>query len=328
MTFRKSTPKPLTINTPAATIALAVIARAAAEGQTRVVASEISSLLDRHWGLTTVDVRPLSGGMNSQTWLVRHANATYVAKRVAPSALHQLAAGGRIAADLAEAGLVTGRPVPTRDGQLVVAGDALTLLEFVPGRELDGQTDQEQRWIADMLGRVHTLGAPSSQPRTSTFFAWLNPEAPGVDAQPWLAAAISAIRAETDPLDLTWSTLHADPAPEAFRRHDASGVTGLIDWTDAQRGPILYDIASAVMYLDGPLNAVPFLEAYRACGPLGTEELQHLDTFRRFRWAVQAVYFLGRLASNDLTGIQDQTDNDRGFADARHGLAELGAAVS
>jgi len=292
-----------------------------------VVTTDLVNLLDRHWGFVAADIRSLSGGMNSQTWLVRPAGATYVAKQVAPSALTQLAAGGRIAADLAEAGLVTGRPVPTRDGQLVVASHALALLEFVPGRGLGGQTDQEQRWIADTLTRVHILGAPALQPGSSTFFPWLTPDAPSVDAHPWLAAAISAIRAEADPLYLTWSTLHADPAPEAFRHDDASGITGLIDWADAQRGPVLYDIASAVMYLGGPRNATPFLDAYRTCGPLGSEELQHLDTFRRFRWAVQAVYFLGRLASNDLTGIQDQADNDRGFADARRGLAELGVAA-
>ncbi len=289
--------------------------------------TDIADLLHRHWGFVAADVRPLGGGMNSETWLVTHAGATYVAKRVAPSDLPQLAAGCDIAARLAEAGLVTGAPVLTQDGRLVVADHALALLEFVPGRELDGRPDEEQRWIAHTLSRVHSLGGPASELGTGTFFEWLTPDATGVDAYPWLAAAISAVRAEADPLNVTWSTLHTDPAPEAFRHDDASDITGLIDWTGAQRGPVMYDIASVVMYLGGPGSATPFLGTYRTRGPLGSKEFAHLDTFRRFRWAVQAAYFAGRLASNNLTGITDQTDNHHGFNDARLGLAELGVEV-
>ncbi|MGI8414934.1 MAG: hypothetical protein ACR2P2_01750 [Nakamurella sp.] len=79
------------------------------------------------------------------------------------------------------------------------------------------------------------------------------------------------------------------------------------------------------MYLAG--SAAAFLGTYRTRGPLGSEELAHLDTFRRFRWAVQGAYFAGRLASTNLTGITNQTDNDHGLTDARHGLAELGVEV-
>ncbi|MGI8414933.1 MAG: phosphotransferase [Nakamurella sp.] len=117
--------------------------------------------------------------MNSETWVVTHAGSAYVAKRVAASDLPQLAAGCDVAARLAEAGLVTGAPVPTRDGQLVVADHALALLEFVPGRELDGRSDEEQRWIADTLSRVHSLGGPAAELGTGTSFEWLGPDAPG-----------------------------------------------------------------------------------------------------------------------------------------------------
>lgn len=78
------------------------------------------------------------------------------------------------------------------------------------------------------------------------------------------------------------------------------------------------------MYLGGPDDARAFLDAYRRHGPLGTDELQLLDAFRRFRWAVQAVYFAWRLANGDLTGVADQADNQKGLDDAGRGLAELG----
>jgi hypothetical protein len=38
-------------------------------------------------------------------------------------------------------------------------------------------------------------------------------------------------------------------------RHDAAtGHCGIIDWSSAEHGPLLYDLASAVMYLGGPLT--------------------------------------------------------------------------
>ena len=48
---------------------------------------------------------------------------------------------------------------------------------------------------------------------------------------------------------------------------DDTGVTGLIDWTGSTRGPVLYDVASTVMYLGGPERAAAFLAAYRGEGP-------------------------------------------------------------
>ena len=132
------------------------------------------------------------------------------------------------------------------------------------------------------------------------------------------------MRDETDPLDLTWSVLHTDPAPEAFVRDDEAGVTGLIDWTGARRGPVLYDVASAVMYLGGTDHAAAFLRAYASRGPVEAQELRHLDALRRFREVVQGVYFAGRLATDDLTGGIDPAENEQGLADARRRLGALG----
>ena len=128
--------------------------------------------------------------------------------------------------------------------------------------------------------------------------------------------------------ELTWSQLHTDPTPEAFVHDDRTGITGLIDWTGADRGPVLYDVASVVMYLGGPELAAAFLTAYRDRGVLHGDEWGHLDAFRRFRWAVQAAYFARRVADADMTGVAGQADNERGPADARHGLAELGLSTT
>ncbi|HET9519938.1 MAG TPA: phosphotransferase, partial [Candidatus Limnocylindrales bacterium] len=109
-----------------------------------------------------------------------------------------------------------------------------------------------------------------------------------------------------------------DPAPEAFLGTSGGGEVALIDWGAACHGPLLYDLASAVMYA-GP-DVAP---AYRETGPLEGEELDHVDGFRAFRWAVQAIYFSGRIAANDLTGIDDPSENEKGLDDARIGLRGL-----
>jgi homoserine kinase type II len=287
----------------------------------------IAAVLRRHWGLADFTLSPLDGGMNSYTWLVETGTASFVAKRVSPGSLPALLGGCEVAARLADAGLVTGRPVPTCDDELVATDPAVALLEYVPGRELEGEDDDEQGWMAQTLARLHVECRPTGAATAAGFYDWLTPDAPGVASYPWLPTAIRTVRQETDRLAVSWSLLHTDPTPEAFRRDDARGVTGLIDWTGAQPGPVLYDVASAVMYLGGPVHAATFLDTYRRHGPVTADELGELDTFRRFRWAVQAAYFAGRLATGDLTGVTDRSDNERGLAHARAGLAGLGVDV-
>lgn len=279
---------------------------------------DVTAALAEHWGLAPTSVSPLGGGMNSRTWLVRLGAATYVAKTVAPEAVDDLVAGAEAATAMAAAGLVTGRPVPTRDGDVLARGPRLALLEHVPGRELDGESAQEQAWIAQTLARVHVVSEPAVGPATSAFgVAWLSLAAPGVADHPWLVAAVESVRRETDGLALTWSLLHTDPAPEAFVHDDRTATTGLIDWAGARRGPVLYDVASAVMYLGGREHAGAFLTAYASGGPLPAGELVHLDAFSRFRQAVQGAYFAQRIASGDLTGVVDPQENQKGLDDAR-----------
>ncbi len=276
------------------------------------------------WGLVGATVEVHDGGMNSQTWFVTEGTQRWVAKAVATADQPRFASGLVVAERVAAAGIPTGAAMPTRDGRSVVSidGRTLALLAFVEGDALTGQDEGQQRCIGRTLARAHRavaeLVVPDAEP-----FHWLVATAPHLHAPSWLRPAIEDALAAYDDLDpgsLTWGLLHSDPAPEAFRLA-ADGTCGLIDWDRALHGPLLYDLASAVMYVGGPDRAGPLVDAYLDGGTLDRAEVERgLVPMLGLRWAVQSDYFSRRIARDDLTGIDDRAGNEKGLADARRGL--------
>ena len=112
---------------------------------------------------------------------------------------------------------------------------------------------------------------------------------------------------------LTHGILHADPAPGAFLV-GKDGVA-LIDWGAACHGPLLYDAASAWLYTDKRV-----LAAYVRTAPIRPDEILGAAPFLAVRWAVQPCYFSRRLRRHDLTGLDGDSGNDKGLADARRAL--------
>jgi len=295
---------------------------------TRTVITEpvLLSCLSRYWGLSHVEATVHDGGMGSQTWFVDLGDRRWVAKAVAPGDGRSFAGGLAIAGRLDQAGIPAGAPVPAVGGQLAVdVGDAwLALLTWVPGRALTGQDDAEQDLIGRTLAGVHRVLAGHEVPQAQRFH-WVDPDADYLALRPWLRPAIAAALDALDaarPDAMTWGLLHADPAPEAFRLDPATGRCGVIDWSYALNGPLLYDLASAVMYVGGPGHAKALIRSYRGEGTLTVAEIEHgLAPMLRFRWAVQANYFAWRIAGNNLTGISGPQDNEKGLEDARRSLA-------
>jgi len=230
-----------------------------------------------------------------------------------------------IARRLEQAGIPAGAPVPALGGQLAVnVGDAwLALLTWVPGRALSGHDDAEQDLIGRTLAKVHQA-LVGFEVDSAESFHWVDPAADYLALRDWLRPAIKTALDDLDtarPDRMTWSLLHADPAPEAFRLDRATGRCGVIDWSYALRGPLLYDLASAVMYVGGPDHAETLIRTYLGEGILGAAEVEHgLAPMLRFRWAVQANYFAWRIAGNNLTGISGPQENEKGLEDARRAL--------
>jgi Ser/Thr protein kinase RdoA (MazF antagonist) len=271
---------------------------------TAEVDAQIAAQAARDWLGEGVTLTPLAA-MNSSTWLVTAESERYALKIAGLGD----APGLRVATWLNDHGLRTGAPVRTE----VVGERLVALLEFVDGRSL-GTADDDVTLVGETLGRAHGLlvEAPVPAGLDRWPWAWLDPAV--IDEPDLRDAAARAIgEAERIAPTTTHGVLHGDPAPEAFLASDA-GVA-LIDWGAACHGPLLFDLASALMYA-GP----GVLVAYGRTGPLGADELALVPVYLAFRWALQACYFAGRRRRGDLTGIAGEEDNDKGLADARRGL--------
>jgi Ser/Thr protein kinase RdoA (MazF antagonist) len=290
---------------------------------------DVARLLARQWGIVGASLAAHHLGMNSQTWFVSIDGAVRgVAKAVPDRSARQFDAALAVAERVESKGIPAGAPMPTREGSRIVVrqGCALGLLRFVPGAGLSGDDANEQRIIGATLAGVHSALAGFEVPGADRFH-WLDPDAAYLDIRPWLRPAITAALATWEripPRSLTWGLLHGDPAPEAFLLDATTGACGLIDWGAAFVGPLLYDVASAVMYVDGPEHASELLDSYATEGDMDRSELEHgLLPMLTLRWAVQADYFARRIATDDLTGIGGPAENEKGLADAESELAEL-----
>ncbi len=284
--------------------------------------SAVRHRLEADWQLNRAEVIPHHGGMNSRTWFVRAGPDRYVAKAVPARAHRRFVSGLAVASLVQAAGIPSGAAVPTRDGRQFVEleGHTLALLTFVNG---SGLAETDQRLIGSTLARVHGAIIGRRVPEIDRFH-WIDPNATHLGIRDWVRPAIVGALATWDllpPASLTWGLLHTDPAPEAFLFDADTGRCGLIDWDTGMEGPLMYDLASAVMYVGGPDRAGELISAYLEHPVLDRAEVERtLEPMLRLRWAVQADYFARRLSSGDLTGIMSADENELGLEDARDGL--------
>jgi Ser/Thr protein kinase RdoA (MazF antagonist) len=293
-----------------------------------ISAERVRALVSARWHRRVAECTAIAGGMNSSAWLVVTADERYAAKVVPAAQRAQFHAGLLVAARLENADIRAGAPVRAADGALTVPlGDGvLALLRNVPGEALDRRERGHLRRWGETLGVVHRTLTGYSDPALTPFH-WVRPRAAHLSVEPWVRPAVASAVAAVDELcaagTLSHGVLHGDPAPDAFLLDPSTGRTGLIDWGAAVSGPLVYDVASAVMYAGGRRLAGDLLDGYLATGPLRAAEVDGaLPTMLRFRFAVQADYFAHRLAVDDRTGISGAEENWAGLHDARDMLAD------
>jgi Ser/Thr protein kinase RdoA (MazF antagonist) len=258
------------------------------------VDDRLRSLLRDRWHLLPDRVTSLSTGMLSRNWEVTAGADRYVARLVDANGRQPLEAGRAAADHLRASGIDTGRPVRTLGGGLTAdtAVGVLAVLHRVPGRPLAGQDRTDQRLWGNRLGTVHRILQGFSPPERRPWSP-LDPGAGHLGAEPWLRAAVADAVAAMTRLTvtdrLTYGIVHGDPAPQDFTLDPATGRAGLLDCGAGGTGPLIHDVAAAVIYAGGPDRAAPLLDGYLDAGPIGPDELAAaLPVALRFRWAVQA----------------------------------------
>jgi aminoglycoside phosphotransferase (APT) family kinase protein len=269
----------------------------------------VRSIVETEWGLAGAEVTAHHGGMNSATWFVTRGAQRWVAKAV-PTTASALAAALRVATAVEMAGIPAGapdRPLADLDGM------PMALLRFVPG---DPLTADDSDWLGGALAAVHSALRGVAVDGEEVLY---RPDhtAAHLGVRHWVRDAVAAA---VSSVGTGWTSglLHTDPAPDAFRAAD--NRIGVIDWSVAQRGPLLYDVASAVMYA-GPRVA----ESYLGRGVLTPEEVaEGLTPWLRYRWAVQADYFARRISVDDRTGVTGSAENEKGLDDAERFFLDEG----
>lgn len=287
---------------------------------------DVLTAVRSRWQLTDARLEPLAGGMNSRTWVViaprdgLGGHQRWVAKLVRPDQRDSFTRGLAAAAVVEAAGIPAGRPLMTGGGEdhLDLPVGVLALLQWVDGVPLLGSSVLDQGLIGATLGEAHAALRGTADSSAVAFPRWLDPDADHLSVEDWVRPAVRTALGDYRALDasqLQFGLLHGDPEPEAFLRSPMpSGACALIDWSSAEHGPLLYDVASALMYVGGPERGQALLEAYGL--PSGGSS-RDLGVLLALRQAVQADYFARRLASGDLTGITDAAENQVGLHHAK-----------
>jgi Ser/Thr protein kinase RdoA (MazF antagonist) len=286
----------------------------------------LRSLQDWEIG-SVLEVAPLPGGSNSQTWKIATSLGKFVAKFAFDTPAFE--GGLAVAEQLEFAGFTAGRPLRRRDGSLVLRSSqgALGLLDFVPGTPLDlSQSSGMWIWGATMA-RLHTklLRLPRAPAGVRRWpWPWLDYNAEHVRSRLWLRnaliAAASQARDLTEARDLTLGIIHGDGAPVIA--DSSTGRVSVVDWGAAMWGPLLYDVASAYWFSVVEPNLEPFVfepfaKAYRDALPLNAAEWHSLPVFVRLRGAVQGFYFAWRCDNNIEIGLSYAEENAQKLEDVR-----------
>jgi Ser/Thr protein kinase RdoA (MazF antagonist) len=256
----------------------------------------VRSTLRDEWHLAPRTISVLTGTLLSLGWEVTSGGDRYVC-RLSDLGVHRpVEAGLAAAGHLRKQGIAAGDPVRTLDGKLTVRTEqgVLAVLRRPPGRRLDGGDPIDQQWWGDRLGAVHQALQGFHHPGLRSWQP-LDVDAPHLDREPWLRSAVAGAMTATTRLTvtdrLTYGVLLGDPAPGNFVVDPETGKAGLLDCGASGTGPLVYDVAAAIIYAGGTERAAELIDGYLAAGPVGADELgAALPVLLRLGWAVRAFH--------------------------------------
>ena len=248
-----------------------------------------------------LDPVPL-GGTAATTWVATVAGACHLVTRVPLGKRLRLEAGLTAVRHLVERGLPAGEPVRTLSGALVAEHDgaAYAMVRCPPGRPLVPRDPIDQQWWGDALARLHA-GMDGFAHAGLAPWHRVRGDAPHLDAEPWLRPAVATACAALTRLTVTdrlsYGVLHGRPRAAAFRLDPATGRTAVICWGPAATGPLVADLAAAVIHAHDEPTA-ELVEGYAAAGAVSRDEIDAaLPVLLRFHWATRADAAARRLAA-------------------------------
>jgi Ser/Thr protein kinase RdoA (MazF antagonist) len=254
----------------------------------------VRSALRDQWHLLPEEITVARGGWMSRAWEVSAGPERYVVRLIETGSRQRFEAGLMAGEHLRGHGIAAGEPVRTLGGGLTVATGtgALAVLSRVPGRRLDGRDPVDQQWWGDRLGAVHRALQGFHHPGLGPW-QLPDPDVRHAGAEPWLRPAVADAVAAATRLTvtdrLTYGVLHGDPAPGDFVVDTGTGRAGLLGCGAGGIGPLVYDVAAAVLYAGGTAAAGELVDGYLAAGPVTADELDAaLPVLLRLRWAVRA----------------------------------------
>jgi Ser/Thr protein kinase RdoA (MazF antagonist) len=254
----------------------------------------VRSTLRDQWHLQLSEITALPDELLSRGWEVTAGLQRYVCRLAEPGARQPVEAGLVAAEHLRGRDIAAGEPVRTLAGTLTAQtpAGALAVLRRVPGRPLDGRDPLDQQWWGDRLGAVHRALQGFHHPGLRPWQP-LDHTAEHLGAEPWLRGAVADAAGAATRLTvtdrLTYGVLLGDPAPAGFVVDAGTGRAGLLDCGASGIGPLVYDVAAAVVYAGGVATATDLIDGYLAAGPVGRDELDvALPVLMRLRWAVRA----------------------------------------
>ena len=320
----------------------------------------LQDLADRslaRWDVTAGGTAELINLSENATYRVTAPGRPDVALRIHREDYHSVnAIGSEIAwmkALREDAAIVTPEPIPGRDGELVLEGESpmlprprnMVLFHWIEGREPDESEDLVAPF--EELGRTtarlhrHSIGwtLPAGFERlTWNADAVFGPEplwgdwrdAPKVDAAARSvldraeAAIIRRLRAfGTGPE--RYGLIHADLRLANLLIHE--GNTRVIDFDDCGMGWHLYDLATALSFIEDhprkPELIASWLRGYEGVRRLGDEDRAEIPTFILLR-RMALVAWIGSHADTDLAKEQAPSFTPVTCDLAEAYLAELG----